>query len=81
MRNALGAVVLALLVAVLWKIWPREAIAAYALERGSGTARTLEPAAAPRVPAANALRVLFVGNSHTYMHDMPRMVAALADAD
>jgi hypothetical protein len=81
MRNALGAVVLALLVALLWKIWPREAIAAYELERGSGTARTPEPAAAPRVPASNALRVLFVGNSHTYMHDMPRMIAGLANAD
>lgn len=24
--------------------------------------------------------ILFIGNSHTYYHDMPRMVAALADA-
>src|SRR5215475_13638252 len=81
MRNALGAVVLALLAAVLWNVWPREAIAAYELERGSGNISPPEPAAAPPVPAPNALRVLFVGNSHTFLHDMPRMIAALAAAD
>ena len=31
-------------------------------------------------PPANALRVLFVGNSHTYFNDMPKMVVELAAA-
>ena len=81
MRSALGAAVLIGLVAVLWKIWPREAIDSFLHERAPGAPSTAVADAAPKVPAANALRVLFVGNSHTYMHEMPRMLAQLAAAD
>jgi hypothetical protein len=35
---------------------------------------------APAAPAPNALRVLFVGNSHTHRNDMPAMIAALVAA-
>ena len=31
-------------------------------------------------PPANAMRVLFVGNSHNYFNDMPKMVVELAAA-
>jgi hypothetical protein len=38
------------------------------------------PSAEPVVPAPDALRVLFVGNSHTYFNNMPAMIAGLAQA-
>ena len=35
-----------------------------------------QPEQAP--PPANAMRVLFIGNTHTYFNDMPMMVVELA---
>jgi hypothetical protein len=35
---------------------------------------------APNAPAPDALRVLFVGNSHTFVNEMPKLIAALARA-
>lgn len=39
------------------------------------------PAAAGQASAAKPLRVLFVGNSYTFVNDLPSMIAALASAD
>jgi hypothetical protein len=39
-----------------------------------------ETAAQVTAEAKNALRVLFVGNSHTYYNAMPRTIAGLAQA-
>lgn len=81
MRSLIGAVVLGGLLLVLWRMWPSEAIAAWldpaqAQPFGATASTTSDPSE----PAANALRVLFVGNSHTYYNDMPTMIAALAAA-
>ncbi len=42
--------------------------------------RLTQPEQVPVPVPANAMRVLFVGNSHTYFNDMPKMVAELAAA-
>jgi hypothetical protein len=81
MRNLVGAVILLGLVAVLWKVWPRDAVADFARERAAEARGTHVSMAVARVSAANPLRVLFVGNSHTFMHNLPSMIALLAAAD
>lgn len=86
-RNLLGAVVLGGLIALFIGLWRSDS---FGLARswqtlGSAHDATSEPApgapaAAQREQPANALRVLFVGNSHTFLNDVPQLVARLAEA-
>jgi hypothetical protein len=50
----------------------------------AGPVGSIEQQPAPSAPAPKSneppLRVLFVGNSHTYFNDMPKMIAQLAEA-
>ena len=71
----MGSVVLASLLIALWRLVP-SAVASVQVRADSSHAYT------PRAstPGVSPLRVLFVGNSHTYYHDMPQMIAQLAAA-
>ncbi|HKP60422.1 MAG TPA: hypothetical protein VJV78_27035 [Polyangiales bacterium] len=77
MRHLIALVVLASLLAVMFRVVPR---ALEALRSKPQDAAAELALAAPLKPRAKPLRVLFVGNSHTFMHDMPRMVQQLAAA-
>lgn len=57
---------------------PRLALGAW-LALAAGVAGAAQPAP-PAPPAATPLRVLFVGNSYTYSHELPDVVAAVAAA-
>lgn len=65
----------------LLALW-REGVSALEAQSGSTPATPVVPSpqalAATAATAPEALRVLFVGNSHTFMNDMPAMIAALA---
>jgi hypothetical protein len=80
MRNIVGAVILISLLLVLFGVGQHNITA---LETAlQPEVKTAASAAPPALPAAskNPLRVLFVGNSHTYVNDMPSMVVQLAAA-
>lgn len=80
MRNLLGSLLLACLALVLWRLVP-DALASVRLARMSPSHVPLAAAATLPPPAAGpVLRVLFVGNSHTFMNGMPSMIAQLAAA-
>jgi hypothetical protein len=76
----IGALVLAVLLFVLWRLWPADAVAALRGQPGAQPGAAAAVARSPAAPAENALRVLMVGNSHTYFNDMPSMIAGLASA-
>jgi hypothetical protein len=87
-RNLIGSVVLGALFLVLCRLLPQ---ALHAMERAqadplkgvqSQAGSQDEPRARARAntPAQPALRVLFVGNSHTFYNDMPRTILQLAAA-
>jgi hypothetical protein len=77
MRNIIGAVILISLLLVLFRAGQR---ALPALEAEVPAVAGAAPFVPPPTVPKNPLRVLFVGNSHTYCNDMPRMVAQLAAA-
>jgi hypothetical protein len=81
MRNLVGAVILISLLVALFGVG-QHALPALelALQPELQPAATATPAPPPRAVAKNPLRVLFVGNSHTYFNDMPSMVVQLAAA-
>lgn len=86
-RNLVGAVVLGGLIALFIGVWRSDSLGLARSWRTLGSVHdaTSEPAhgaprAAPRELPTNALRVLFVGNSHTFLNDVPQQVAQLAEA-
>jgi hypothetical protein len=95
-RALLSLFVLAILAGVLYRVWPSQAIDALRNDPNTvlrapwqqappddRPSREKKPRLAPAPatePAPGALRVLFVGNSHTYYNDMPAMIAGLVQA-
>jgi hypothetical protein len=93
-RSVISSVVLVLLALVLHRVWPSQAIEALRNDpevvlRAPWQAEpppeqpaspVAAPAPRPAVPPPGALRVLFVGNSHTFMNQMPALIAELAAA-
>lgn len=86
MRNAIGLVLLATIALLLFRVVPPALTAIQTAPDALGTsehaAELSAPAAAarPNAPGVAPLRVLFVGNSHTYANDLPHLVAQLAAA-
>jgi hypothetical protein len=82
MRHVVALTVLASLVAIMFRVVPPalDAVRRKPEDAAVELALAAPAAAAVSKPHANGLRVLFVGNSHTFVHDMPRMVQQLAAA-
>jgi hypothetical protein len=85
MRNLIGALVLVAVGLVLLRVAP-PAVTAFRAARGNlfgnaadGSGPAPVPVAPSREtpPAVAPLRVLFVGNSHTYVNDMPQLLVQL----
>jgi molybdopterin-guanine dinucleotide biosynthesis protein A len=89
MRNLIGFLILASVALVLVRVGP-PALSAIRSARGStlenatadGSRAAQGSLASPRAQTTSVppLRVLFVGNSHTYLNDMPSMIVQLAAA-
>jgi hypothetical protein len=80
-RHLIGSLVLGVLMLALWRLWPSAEIAAW--RRGDSAAevdRTGFGGVRRATPHPNALRVLFVGNSHTHYNNMPELIRELAAA-
>jgi hypothetical protein len=86
MRNLIGFLVLVAMGLVLLRVAP-PALSAFRAARGNLFADAADggkvapvAVASPRKtpPAVAPLRVLFVGNSHTYVNDMPQLLVQLA---
>jgi hypothetical protein len=84
MRHVIGIAVLVALAGVLCRVWPNVAALRTNAENASAAGPAAEPVssgpAVTPVPTVNPLRVLFIGNSHTYYNDLPGMIAQLAAA-
>jgi hypothetical protein len=86
MRNLIGAVILVAVALVLLRVAPPALTAVRAARGGlfgtavdGGNAASVPVAPAPKaLPAVAPLRVLFIGNSHTYVNDLPQLVMQLA---
>lgn len=79
MQRALGAASFLIMVGLGFFVW--RMLAPPVVELAAASAAGTAPAASNTTPvSAPPLRVLFVGNSHTYVNDMPLLVQKLAAA-